>query len=81
MPQVTIGPKYQVVIPKEIRKKVKVDVGKKVDIRSLDDHRIIVEVRKKSLTDQLAGLGKEMWDAEGGADAYIERERNAWGDR
>lgn len=81
MPQVTVGPKYQVVIPREIRKKVHLKKGERVSISSNDEKRIVIELEKKSLADQLAGLGKEVWDKLGGADAYIERERNSWGDR
>lgn len=81
MPQVTVGPKYQVVIPQEVRRELRLKKGGKVTIRLLDKNRAVIEVKEKSLTDQLAGLGKEMWDEAGGADVYIEQERNSWGDR
>lgn len=76
----TLSMKYQIVIPKNVREQMGLKKGVKVYVRPIDrDHAMIV---KESIdpVEELRGLGKEVWDALGGADAYLKRERESWDD-
>ena len=70
--------KYQVVVPKEVRKKMNLRVGERVSVYSVDENRAMLVRRPKSYADALQGLGKEVWEALGGADKYIREERASW---
>jgi AbrB family looped-hinge helix DNA binding protein len=48
MPQATISPKYQIVIPKEIRREVKLIPGQKLQVIARNGHIILVPVRPLS---------------------------------
>lgn len=75
---VTIGPKSQVVIPKEVRKVVpEFKPGKKVIVRSLDSRSVIVELPVKDWVGQTYGMHKKVWR---GVDAtsYIRKLREEW---
>jgi AbrB family looped-hinge helix DNA binding protein len=48
MPQATISPKYQIVIPKEIRREVPLVPGQKVQVIAKNGHIILVPVRPLS---------------------------------
>lgn len=45
MGQVTISPKFQVVIPKEIREKLALEPGQKVEALAYDDRIELIPVR------------------------------------
>lgn len=45
METVTISPKFQVVIPKEIRSRLKLRAGQKVQAMAYDDRIVLVPVR------------------------------------
>ena len=45
MPQVTVSPKYQVVIPKEVREKIGLEPGEKLEVISFDQRIELVRVR------------------------------------
>jgi len=70
--------KYQIVVPKEVRKKMNLRVGERVAVYGVDENRAMLVRRPKSYTDALQGLGKEVWEALGGADKYIREERASW---
>ena len=46
MTTVTISPKYQVVIPKEIREKIKIKPGQKLQVISIGDRLEFIPIRK-----------------------------------
>jgi AbrB family looped-hinge helix DNA binding protein len=73
---VKVGPKYQVVIPSAIRKKVPLDPQEEVLVEELDGIIVIVP-RPKSYAGWMMGLGKEAW---GGVDPrhYVAAERDGW---
>ena len=73
-----LSQKYQIVVPKEVRKKMNLRVGERVSVYSVDENRAMLVRRPKSYADALEGLGKEVWDALGGADKYIREERASW---
>ncbi|MBI3290806.1 AbrB/MazE/SpoVT family DNA-binding domain-containing protein [Candidatus Falkowbacteria bacterium] len=70
--------KYQIVVPKEVRKKMNLRVGERVAVYGVDENRAMLVRRPKSYADALQGLGKEVWEALGGADKYIREERASW---
>lgn len=62
MQQVTIGSKNQIVLPKEVRKKIKgLKPGRKVTIYPLNETSLIVKVDNKSWIDSSYGLMKKAW--------------------
>ncbi|MBI2882907.1 MAG: AbrB/MazE/SpoVT family DNA-binding domain-containing protein [Candidatus Methylomirabilis oxyfera] len=64
MAKVTISPKFQVVIPKEIREKLGLEPGQKVEALMYDDRIELIPVRP---TRQMRGFLK-------GIDTSVERE-------
>jgi AbrB family looped-hinge helix DNA binding protein len=57
MATVTISPKYQVVIPKEIRKKLKLSPGQKVQTIAFEDRIELIPVKPiKKLKGFLRGI-------------------------
>lgn len=65
MPTVTISPKFQVVIPREIREKLSLRPGQKVEAVVSDNRIILIPVRSP---EELRGFLK-------GMDTSIERDR------
>lgn len=74
--EVKIGPKYQVVIPQAIRKKIPLVPKKKVLVEEINGV-IFILPRPTSFTEFMIGLGKESWK---GVDpkGYVKRERESW---
>jgi AbrB family looped-hinge helix DNA binding protein len=73
---VKVGPKYQVVIPQTIRKKVPIHPQKKVLVEEINGV-IFILPKPTSFTEFMIGLGKEVWK---GVDpqAYVKKERESW---
>ncbi|MBM4141924.1 MAG: AbrB/MazE/SpoVT family DNA-binding domain-containing protein [Nitrospira sp.] len=73
---VRVGPKYQVVIPSEIRQRIKIKPQDEVLVDIIGDVVIIIP-KPASFTDFMIGLGKEVWE---GIDAkdYLRKERESW---
>ncbi len=73
---VRVGPKYQVVIPQAIRRKLGLAPRDEVLVEEMGGI-IVILPRPKSYTDFITGLGKEIWK---GIDpkAYVARERADW---
>ncbi len=81
MQQAIVGTKYQIVIPKEIRDKLKdFRPGSKVIIKNTDADTIIVKPTKRLWSDETYGFMKEAWN---GIDpiAEIEKMRNEWDEK
>lgn len=72
----TIGSRFQVVIPKEVRERLKLKPHTKVVVGARDGHLVLFPVRGG----ELRGMGKELAD---GADAvdYVKRLRQEWEQR
>ena len=66
MSTVTVSPKYQVVIPKEIRESMKIEPGQKVHMMVYRGHIVLVPLRPMR---EMCGLLK-------GIDAEIERDED-----
>lgn len=83
MQQVTVGTKYQIVIPKEVRKKIKgLKPGNKVDVYQVDDQTLTVKAKpdQTSWVERTYGMMSEAWK---GIDpiAELEKMRNEWEER
>lgn len=60
--QATVGTKYQIVIPKEVRKKIRgLDPGNKVTIRKVDDSTVIIKTEEKNWLERTRGMMKQAW--------------------
>ena len=78
MQQVTIGTKNQIVIPKDIRQKIKgLQSGRKVLIYPLDEETVAIKVSLKTWLDSSYGAMKKAWDK---IDPIreVEKMRNEW---
>lgn len=76
--QVTVGAKYQIVIPKEVRKKIKdLSPGQRVKVYSVDDRTITIKITPKDWIERTYGMMKKAWK---GIDTtkYLEDLRNEW---
>lgn len=78
--QTLVSTKYQVVIPKEVRKKLQVKPGQKMNI-TVNGQQIVLSptsVREvwKWPRDYIQNL-KDPWEDED-RDKYLEEERNSW---
>ena len=73
---VKVGPKYQVVIPQSIRRKVPLVPRTEVLVEEING-AIIILPEPKSFTEFMFGLGKDAWE---GIDprSYVKKERAGW---
>ncbi len=58
---VTVGPKYQVVIPKKIRKQIKIHPGDKVGLILEDSGKVNLEIKPKNWVERTRGMMSEAW--------------------
>lgn len=81
MQLVTVGPKYQIVIPKKVRKKVEnIKPGKKVGIYANAENYITIDPEPQSWVDRNYGLMKDAWkDVD--PIAEVEKIRDEWEER
>lgn len=78
MQLVTIGARYQIVIPKEVRKQLKgLKPGVKVGLRVSDENTATIKTEPESWLERTRGMMKEAWK---GIDTtkYLEELRNEW---
>ena len=73
-----LSQKYQIVIPQEVRKKMKLQVGSRIAVYSIDNQRAVLLKSPENYVGALKGLGKNIWRALGGATRYIKQERTVW---
>lgn len=78
--QTLVNVKYQVVIPKEVRKKIKIKAGQKMNVDVVGEKIILspVSAREnwKYPEDYIKNL-KDPWEGED-REKYLEEERNSW---
>lgn len=72
--------KCQITLPVAVRRALDLRPGDRVQVE-LKDGAIMLRPLHGSFVDSIVGLGREVWQAEGGAARFIERERDAWGER
>lgn len=80
MRKIKLSSKNQIVVPADTREKLNLKSGSTVGIYPLNDNYALLakEPKDKDYVESMAGLGKEVWDALGGADKYIQGERDSW---
>ena len=78
MQQVTVGAKYQIVIPKEVRKNIKgIRPGAKVSVHSVDKDTVTIKTNPTSWVERTRGIAKDAWrDID--TTKYLEDLRNEW---
>ncbi len=69
--------KFQITIPTEVRKRLGLKSGDLVYL-ALEEGQVVLRASPGGWTESTRGLGAEVWNAEGGAEAAIERERESW---
>ncbi|MCD6599101.1 MAG: AbrB/MazE/SpoVT family DNA-binding domain-containing protein [Dehalococcoidia bacterium] len=74
---VKVGKRYQVVIPKEAREQLGINVEDKL-IVSVRNAQIIMQPKPQRYSEYMQGLGKKVW-REIEATEYVRKEREAWG--
>jgi AbrB family looped-hinge helix DNA binding protein len=81
MQTVTIGTKNQIVLPKEVRKKIKgLKPGTKVMVYPIDKETIGIKVSDKSWVENTYGLMKDAWkDID--PIKELEKMRNEWDEK
>lgn len=73
---VRVGPKYQVVIPNEIRQKIGLHPKDEVMVEEVKGTAVIIP-KPESFTGLMVGLGKEVWKGVDVRD-FIKKERDSW---
>ncbi len=75
---VTVGPKSQVVIPKNVRIIAdKIKPGRKVSVRALSKSSVIIEARPASWAKETYGMHKDIWKGVN-AVSFINLLRQEW---
>lgn len=69
--------KCQVTVPREIRNRLRLSPGDLVHF-SVEEGRAVLSGAPESHTAALKGMGREVWRRLGGADRFIDDERDSW---
>lgn len=78
MQLITIGTKNQIVIPKQIRQKIKgLKPGRKVTLYPLDEETVAIKVTRQSWLDSSYGAMKRSWSEQKPL-CELEKIRNEW---
>lgn len=81
MQQVTVGTKYQIVIPKEVREKVKsLKPGVKVSVQSVDEDTIAIKTNPQDWVERVSGMMTEAWKDFDPA-VEVKKMRDEWEER
>lgn len=78
MSSTKLSSKYQIVVPKAVRELMRLRAGMTVRLYPLDNARAILVRKPDDYVASMKGLGKDVWQALGGADKYIKQERASW---
>jgi AbrB family looped-hinge helix DNA binding protein len=73
----TLNQKSQVVISKEIRKRLNLKPGDQL-AAVVEGDKIVLRPKPKNSAQRLRGLGKGTWGSRTKIDAYIEKLRDEW---
>lgn len=79
--QATVGSKYQIVIPKQVRKSLKtIRPGSKVTIHQIDENTITIQTSPAGWVERTRGMMTEAWK---GIDttAELEKMKDEWEER
>jgi AbrB family looped-hinge helix DNA binding protein len=69
--------KYQITIPTEVRRRLGLAAGDLIYL-ALEGGQVVLRAARGGWTESSRGLGADLWQAEGGGAAAIERERESW---
>ena len=78
--QTLVSTKYQVVIPREVRKRLDIKVGQKMDME-VTENRIVLSKAKKSQTWDLEYYRKRLggiWKSSKDIEDYLEEQDRSW---
>lgn len=80
MAKLKLSSKNQIVVPAQVRQRLKLKQGSSVDMYPIDENRalLIKEPKNGGYAQSLRGLGKEVWEDLGGSEKYLQNERNSW---
>jgi len=73
----TLNQKSQIVISKEIRKRLDLKPGDQL-AAIVEGNKIVLRPKPKSSAGRLRGLGKGTWRSRAKIDTYIEKLRDEW---
>ncbi len=73
----TLNQKSQIVISKEIRKRLGLKPGDQL-AAIVEGNKIVLRPRPKSSASRLRGLGKGTWGRQAKIDNYLEKLRDEW---
>ena len=73
---VKLSPKYQIVIPKEVRRQLNLAAGDRLLVEVQGNTAVLVPL-PRNYTKHMLGLHKHVWRGVD-ATAYIKEERKAW---
>jgi AbrB family looped-hinge helix DNA binding protein len=73
----TLNQKSQIVISKEIRKRLDLKPGDQL-AAVVEGNKIILRPKPKSSAGRLRGLGKGIWGSRAKIDTYIQKLRDEW---
>jgi AbrB family looped-hinge helix DNA binding protein len=71
-----VSKKYQIVIPKGVRRLLGIRPGDRFLI-SVEGDKVVMRLRPRSYAQKLRGLHKEVWQGVE-ASEYVEKERETW---
>lgn len=74
----TLSAKYQIVIPKVVRQRMRLSAGMRVSVYPLDEDRAVFVKHPADPVAALRGLGRDLWHSLGGGTRYIKGERASW---
>lgn len=74
----TLSKKYQVVVPKDVRTRMRLKIGEQVALYPLDEERALLVRQSRDPVKALRGLGKDVWRSLGGTRKYLRAERGSW---
>lgn len=78
MQNATVGTKYQLVIPKNVRSQIKgLKPGSRVNIRKIDANTIVIKTDPKNWVETTKGMMTEAWK-NNNIIAELEKMRNDW---
>ena len=72
--------KCQITLPARIRRKLDLRPGDRVQVE-IQGGAIVLRPLRGSFVDSMVGLGREVWEAEGGAERFLDGERDGWVER
>ncbi|HKM81825.1 MAG TPA: AbrB/MazE/SpoVT family DNA-binding domain-containing protein [Candidatus Acidoferrum sp.] len=72
MAEATLSSKYQITIPREMRRALGLKAGDKLLVVVLENSMIVLK-KPKSFADAVKGIGKGLYPAD-----YLKKERQSW---